>query len=101
MTSLAKREVGGHKVISLLSARLKARQKIKKAAEREERFRKIQDELRGQRTVLPVVSMCSIIRVAQGGAFNPTLIEDRDYDFSEVVGANSRFRFRLIAWGAG
>jgi hypothetical protein len=101
MTSLAKREVSGHRVITLVSERLGARQKAKKAAEREERFRQIQADFRAQRTVLPVFSTRSIVKVARGGAMDPALIEDRDYDYDEVVGAQSHFRFRLIAWGAG
>ncbi|KAK7022219.1 hypothetical protein R3P38DRAFT_2780281 [Favolaschia claudopus] len=43
----------------------------------------------------------SLIRVMDGEAFDPSLIEDRDYALSEVTGSNSIFRFRLIPWTGG
>jgi hypothetical protein len=98
---VGKREAAGHKVVTLLSARLRARQAALEAVAREERFRKIQPEFQRQRTVLPRVSTRSIIKVTEGGVLDPALIEDREYDFAEVVGPESRFHFRLISWGAG
>ncbi|KAK7019005.1 hypothetical protein R3P38DRAFT_3200302 [Favolaschia claudopus] len=43
----------------------------------------------------------SLIRVMDGEAFDPSLIEDRDYPLSEVTGSSSIFHFRLIPWTAG
>ncbi|KAJ7024583.1 hypothetical protein C8F04DRAFT_1192255 [Mycena alexandri] len=36
------------------------------------------------------------LTVRRGGAFDPALIEDREYDLAELVGPESRFRLRLV-----
>jgi hypothetical protein len=95
---------GGRKVITLMSSALKARHHAKLAAEREERYRKIQANFLRQRTVVAMgggQSSRTSIMVAEGAAIDPALIEDREYDLDEVVGSRSRFNLRLIPWGAG
>ncbi|KAJ7790272.1 hypothetical protein B0H13DRAFT_2394633 [Mycena leptocephala] len=100
-SNLAHREASGHEVINLLSARLKERRAARRAAEREERFRKTQARLLDLRVIDSAVSPRAAIHVAEGGAMDLSLIEDRDYELSEVTGAGSCFCLRLIPWGAG
>ncbi|KAJ7029551.1 hypothetical protein C8F04DRAFT_1264817 [Mycena alexandri] len=81
-------------------AQEQARADAKRAAEREARYCRVQGLLAKDRAVMDAGSRsASAIRVAQGGAIDPSLIEDRDYDYEEVVGTDSRFRLRLIPWG--
>ncbi|KAJ7016233.1 hypothetical protein C8F04DRAFT_1282113 [Mycena alexandri] len=81
-------------------AQEQARADAKRAAEREARYCRVQGLLAKDHAVMDAGSRsASAIRVAQGGAIDPSLIEDRDYDYEEVVGTDSRFRLRLIPWG--
>ncbi|KAJ6487666.1 hypothetical protein C8R45DRAFT_929926 [Mycena sanguinolenta] len=89
------------KAVRDLTARLQHRQKAQCAAQQEERFRKIQADFQRQcSTCLPLPCHRNIT-VAEGGAMDPALIEDREYKLGEITGPGSRFCFRLIPWGAG
>ncbi|KAJ7065914.1 hypothetical protein B0H15DRAFT_807675 [Mycena belliarum] len=75
-----------------ISPRVQALEAARIAGDRERRFRSLQAAALARRQQ---------VRVARGKAFDPNLIEDRDYELSELVGEKSRFRFRLVSWGGG
>ncbi|KAJ7119401.1 hypothetical protein C8R46DRAFT_1238676 [Mycena filopes] len=83
--------------------KLDARAMARIAEDRERRFRSLQSAALGNRMQrlarkpLPRAA----IKVVEGGRFDASLIEDRDYDLSEVVGMGSRFRLRLVPWSGG
>ncbi|KAJ7665345.1 hypothetical protein DFH06DRAFT_1323740 [Mycena polygramma] len=103
LSSLAKKEGAGFKVLPIFGERLKARKAAKRAAEREERFRKIRLDFEAARIINASDGHRARagIRLARGLAVDASLIEDVDYELSQVVGPNSRFRLRLIKWGGG
>jgi hypothetical protein len=81
-----------------MHARLAARNQALRAAEREERFFKIQAAFKLQRQEAAAGKQRGAILVNAGGPMNHGLIEDHEYELSELVGPQSRFRFRLIPW---
>ncbi|KAJ6449414.1 hypothetical protein C8R47DRAFT_1084721 [Mycena vitilis] len=93
----------GIRVITLYtnSPQQKARREAQLAAEREDRYRKIQAAFLRKRMDGHIPMVRGSIKVAAGGPIDPTVIEDREYALHEVVGAESQFRFRLIVWGGG
>jgi hypothetical protein len=87
--------------IRVLSCRIEEQEKAKLAAQREKRFRSVASAAMGHRNadLARAASSRSAIRVANGGEFDGSLIEDRDYALEEVVRPNTRFKLRLIPWG--
>ncbi|KAK7018524.1 hypothetical protein R3P38DRAFT_3200902 [Favolaschia claudopus] len=79
------------------------KRKARLAAERAARFTKlwaaataVKDDHATRR-----VNPHAEIQVRDGATFDPSLLEDRDFALGEVVGTDSRFRFRLIPWAGG
>ncbi|KAJ7702599.1 hypothetical protein B0H16DRAFT_1748215 [Mycena metata] len=85
--------------VRTLFVQQRMRDAAKRAAIREERYRCFQALAARDRAVIEAGSPRAAIHVAEGGAVDPSLIEDRDYDLDEVVGSESKFRLRLIPWG--
>lgn len=85
--------------VKKLSAALRERQKATKAKDRQVRFEAHRTAAAAQRRqhLEQQAHRRAAIRVVHGGALDPALIEDRDYDLDEVVGADSRFNLRLIS----
>jgi predicted TIM-barrel enzyme len=81
-----------------MQARLLGRHPGLRAAQREERFHKIQAAFQRHRQSAAAGKPRDTILVAKGGPIDPSLIEDREYELEELVGLDSRFRFRLIPW---
>ncbi|KAJ7086889.1 hypothetical protein B0H15DRAFT_801511 [Mycena belliarum] len=86
-------------LVRKLSTRVKGLEDARIAADRERRFRSLQATALGARRqeLSWVVSPRAAIRVAQGKSFDASLIEDRDYDLSEVVGPQSRSPRAVVA----
>ncbi|KAJ7766824.1 hypothetical protein B0H16DRAFT_1717164 [Mycena metata] len=82
-----------------LLAQQRLREAAKHAAVREARFHRFQTLATRDRAIIDAGTRRAVINVAEGGAIDPSLIEDRDYDYDEVVGSESKFRLRLIPWG--
>ncbi|KAJ7749882.1 hypothetical protein B0H16DRAFT_1724770 [Mycena metata] len=73
-----------------LSAELKVRETATNARDRTKRFHAHQRAVAAQRKA-------ELEKEPPRGSFDPSIIEDRDYELDEVIGPNSRFRFRLIS----
>ncbi|KAJ7106121.1 hypothetical protein C8R43DRAFT_963450 [Mycena crocata] len=88
-------------LLHAFSDEVKLREAARISAEREHRFRQVQasvhDRLRDSMSRSP--SPDTTIKISKGAAVDPGVIEDRDYEYSEVVGLNSTFNMRLIPWG--
>ncbi|KAJ7180031.1 hypothetical protein C8R43DRAFT_1117376 [Mycena crocata] len=88
---------------SLISETLKRREAARVAAEREHRFVSVQEDISSRRRESWSRSPTprATIHIADGGRFDESLIEDRDYEYEEVVGRDSLLHFRLVSWGGG
>jgi hypothetical protein len=84
-----------------LPRRRQEQEQARLAVQRTMRFRAIQSEALRRRLVTLSRSPTSraAIKVANGGRFDAALIEDRDYELNEVIGAESLFKLRLVTWG--
>ncbi|KAJ6451526.1 hypothetical protein C8R47DRAFT_1071647 [Mycena vitilis] len=91
LSSLAKKEGAGFKVLPIFGERLKARKAAKRAAGREERFPKIRLDFEATHIINASGGhrACAGIRLARGLAVDASLIEDVDYELSQVWGGGS------------